>query len=74
MKAKDNRNASRSSRSRIVADKHNRKAARLERMYRELGFVYAESATPCRLDGRKSSLAPVDFRPRANLTFSALSI
>ncbi len=70
MKAKDNRKTPR----RRTAGKRSGKAARLERLYRELGFVYSGFATPLRLDGRDSRLAPEDFRPRSDLTFSALSV
>ena len=51
-----------------------REAERLERMYRELGFVYAGAPgtrSPHEID---FGLQRMDPRPRVDLTFSALSI
>lgn len=60
-------------RRRKAAMPRSREAERLERTYRELGFVYSGAIAPSRDNNRDWNLAPVDFRPRVELTFSALS-
>ena len=70
MKAKDNK---KTPRRRTAAGRRSREAARLEKLYRELGFVYSGTSATFRINESDRSLAPVDFRPRVELSFSAIS-
>lgn len=70
MKTKDSRQTPR---RRTAAGGRSREAVRLEKLYRELGFVYAGSNTQRSTEEIDFGLDRMDTRPRINLTFSALS-
>lgn len=52
---------------------HSRRAAELEKLYRELGFVYSGGSSLIQCHDIDRGIAPVDFRPRVDLSFSAVS-
>ena len=59
---------------RRAARDRSRTAEELMETYRQLGFVYSGYDAPLSLETGDNGLAPVDFRPSIELSFSALSV
>lgn len=61
-------------RRRRASRDRSRTAEKLMETYRQLGFVYSGYDAPLVPGTGDNGLAPVDFRPSIELTFSALSV